>query len=330
MTNDVMGDTIASALRDGSRVADGEPKRLYWGTVQPGDTECTGCGVAVPWRDLAGDGTLWGRQSMCYPMTMELPNGGSVEVEDPDSMSCQTKANIAEDSRYLSTDQYVEVRMDKCGLCAAEIAYDMSWLQQRLKEIPFPGEILPAHELASRPAWRHIWGRSGTGTSAQLALVVRHYVERGRRCLFVTESAMLASLLPRDKSDKTRRKTIEDFAAWDLLAIDKFGSWRTDHARDNLGEILERRAKMRKPTLFASTVPLTSRNGDPNEHVIADNPRGGAALVRLLAPMLGGWLGVVHLVKDHRPMPDMWEPRQDTTYQQRIRTQRRDNDPSPF
>lgn len=345
-----MSDTmhhVAEAIKRASEFGD-EP-RIYTGPEAPPPVECKGCGIMVHARDLGelfGWHGKWGLTNLCYDGAVDA-EGNEIPPYD-----CLTKQQRADDDEYAAKDRYKGARILACGLTAAEQAYPMAWLRERMKGCAFPADDVDRSAQTDVPMWRYVHGASGTGVSTQLALAVRHYVEIGKTAVMVTEASLLKGLMP------DGGKTIDDFARrWDVLAIDKFGGWRSEYTRECIESIVEERYRRQKPTIFGSLHPLEVAEGHRNGNCQAcaaryrvastdcrypciENLPAGGSIGYKIKVACGGWRGICEMKEDLRPMPDMREP---STYQQRtgaqkvrqvhagrVRTQRRDGDPSPF
>jgi len=126
------------------------------------------------------------------------------------------------------------------GLTEADLAIDRE-LDPRLKRLtrdPIP------------QCFVYLVGSTGTGKTSQATAAVKHYVERGWRCRYLTETDVIRLL----QSKMLDVGTLRDL---DLLVLDEFGSsnpatWQNDWLR----EVIDGRYRQRKPTIFSSNHSL--------------------------------------------------------------------------
>lgn len=312
--------SIATLVYEGSQVAAGEDKRIVSG--YPGPVPCSKCGISVEPRDLyevCGWADKWAVMRLCYD-GMEI--GEVFKGKFAHNASCLEKAMKRDmDLRVASENpEYNTARLAKSGLHAVEQAYPEEWMEQSLRGIPKDFVGLSPIAREHHPFFRYIWGPPGTGVSAQLALTVRHQItEHRRRSAMISQARLFDSLRRGGGKDKG------DYIGLDFLAIDSFGAWRTDHEHESMSHIVSERARLYRPTIFGSTMPLDGQGGG-HAHDDKCDPkcwfpsvwRTNQAVANTIITNCNGWRGITHLTQEHRPLPDTLSPQDRSTFGQRL------------
>lgn len=211
-------------------------------------------------------------------------------------------------SASKQADEWQRNALGKSGLHAAELSHDPAWMDSRMRGLHFGGDQLTDEER-KQPNWRYVHGLPGTGTSAQLALAVRWYIEKRRkRCLMQSCAAMAESLRP------DMGCVVQDYIDPPLLAIDKFGIGITQHGGDQVSRILDERKRRLRPTIIASTMPLGAGGDDPGMTVEEHPFLGNGTVAAMIFGQTGGHRGTIHLTQSRRVS---MRPRRISTRQQR-------------
>ena len=156
------------------------------------------------------------------------------------SMHMEDRADREEQQRRADKQAYLNA-----GLTEADLA--VSWeLDRRLRRLtrdPVP------------QCFAYLVGSTGTGKSSQAISAVKHYVERGWRCRYLTETDLIRLL-------QTKTLDVGVLRDLDLLVLDEFGSsnpatWQSDWLR----EVIDGRYRQRKPTIFSSNHSLKTLSG---------------------------------------------------------------------
>lgn len=172
---------------------------------------------------------------------------------------CQERADredARDDDRRRKTAASA-AQLRAAGLTDGEIAstdrIGLDALDLTLRELP----------KISTASWGYVWSpEPGCGKTTQLLLAVRHYLGDGWRCRYTTQSDLLASLRPRD-GGLAARMTHDQWAAYDLVALDEVGRPTTAWGEEQLLELLDRRYREHKATLLASNYTLEQLVGAP-------------------------------------------------------------------
>lgn len=312
--------SIGTLVYEGSQVAFGEAKRIVTG--YPGAVPCSKCGIEVEPYDLAalfGWADKWAVVRLCHD-GMDLE--GVLDGKFSHNASCLEKGMRRDMSLRVASEapEYNAARLAKSGLHAVEQGYPDEWHEQSLKGIPKDFVGLSPIAREHHPFFRYIWGSPGTGVSAQLALTVRHQITTHRRRSAMTSQArMFASLRVGGGKDTG------DYIGLDFLSIDSFGQWRTDFEHESMAHIISERARLFRPTIFGSTMPL---NGQGGGHTCVEDCakrcwfesvwRTNEAIANTIITHCNGWRGITHLTQEHRPLPDTLSPQERSTYGQRL------------
>ncbi len=278
-----IGEQIATKLIDAG------VRTVTW-LEDPGPVRCNTCGGQSNSEHIAVF-DWWFRVNTCAP--------------------CRRLQGSEQDRQYRQgqKDEWHSMALAKSGLYSAELAYDEKWMDARMRGIHFAGDELTDSERGL-PIWRYVWGEPGTGTTAQIALAVRYYIgSRRKRCLMMSCSAIVDGLRPE------KGYTMSDFIEPELMAIDKFGDGvSTPWAGEQIAELLNERARRRKPTIFASSRPL----GGEDRSIEAHAQLGGGTVAAAIFGQVGGFRGLVNMTKQHRPA---MTPHRPSTRQQRQKQQ---------
>jgi hypothetical protein len=173
------------------------------------------------------------------------------------------------------------------------MAYDMDWLDSRLRGLWWPAQAstytLEERELAP---WRYVWGAPGTGTTAQLALAVRYYVvEHGRSAILLSEHNLIESLKPGQQ-----QRSALDYIDASLLAVDRVCSFGTEWGGTQVLNILDERRRRHKPTLIGSHKDLTTME----RHTYREGTGLGGQIAAVIFGATGSHRTMIHLTQQRR------------------------------
>ena len=126
------------------------------------------------------------------------------------------------------------------GLTKADVSVEFE-LDPRLKRLT---------RDPSPQCFAYLVGSTGTGKTSQAVTAVKHYVERGWRCRYLTETDLIRLL-------QAKHLDVQALRDLDLLVLDEFGSsnpatWQSDWIR----EVIDGRYRQRKPTVLSSNHSL--------------------------------------------------------------------------
>lgn len=98
----------------------------------------------------------------------------------------------------------------------------------------------------------YLVGSTGTGKTTQTIQAIKHYVSKGWRCRYLTETDMIRLL-------QEKELTVSMLKDLDLLVLDEFGSSNPGHwQNDWLRDIVNGRYRDKKPTIFSSNHSLST------------------------------------------------------------------------
>lgn len=189
-----------------------EPRRCIYPHEAP-TTRNDGCGQPVEATELEFGG--WYMPFWCATC---LEVAGEKETGERDRR--WHNDNLA--SRYRAA-----------GLLASDLTLPLAWLDTRV----LPSDTAP---------WRYLHGPTGTGKTTQLVLAVRNAVDRRLTAKVTSELDLVESLSYRNGGKPA------DWWRYDVLAIDEFGEVTEEWQRNALHQVLDRRYRDGKATLFSS------------------------------------------------------------------------------
>ena len=338
MTGKLEMESLGAVIYECAQVDPGHDKRIVRG--YPGPVECSQCGMMIEPRDMGeicGWTGMWAVMRLCYD---GMVLGEVFAGRESHSMSCLEKAMKRDLNVRAASEnpEYSVARLSKSGLHKAEQQYPQEWMERSLLNIsPNFLALTPAAQKV-QPFFRFIWGRAGTGVTTQLALTVRHQItEHRKRALMLTQARMFDSLRVGGG------KTVADYIDLDFLAVDSFGSWRTEFEHDSMSSIISERARLFRPTIFGSDRPLDGNGGghtclrSDHESVVSGAVKTcfkkdvgcwfpavwttSASVANTIIVHCNGYRGITHLNKEHRELPDTLSPAERNTFQQRVGNQ---------